>query len=227
MHQAKISAFTKCNQNDIFWLQMKSDMNMMQTIREQVGAMPDGSIFTMRDFYGITAPNNTKQCISRLVREGVLNRVCKGIYQKPRYIKILDTYASADPQLVAEALVRENGWSIAPSGNAALNILGLDTQVPMRSVYVSSGPNRKYEWGKMSIEFQHRSSKEVGPFSEITALIIQALKALGPENIQDWQIRRLQGQLTEKDRETIRNESRFTFAWMQPYLESLVKKKDG
>ena len=200
-------------------------MNAMQTIRKQVGAVPDGSIFTMRDFYGISDPNNTKQCISRLVREGALNRVCKGIYQKPRYIKILNSYASADPQLVAEALVRENGWSIAPSGNAALNILGLDTQIPMRTVYVSSGPNRKYEWGRTSIEFQHRSSKEIGPFSEITALIIQALKAIGHENIQDWHIRRMQSLLTEKDRETIREESRFAFTWMQPYLRRLGQKE--
>lgn len=200
-------------------------MNAMQTIRKQIGAVPDGSIFTMRDFYGISDPNNTKQCISRLVREGALNRVCKGIYQKPRYIKILNSYASADPQLVAEALVRENGWSIAPSGNAALNILGLDTQIPMRTVYVSSGPNRRYEWGRTSIEFQHRSSKEIGPFSEITALIIQALKAIGHENIQDWHIRRMQSLLTEKDRGTIREESRFAFTWMQPYLRRLAQKE--
>ena len=166
-------------------------MNAMQTIRKQVGAVPDGSIFTMRDFYGI----------------------------------ILNSYASADPQLVAEALVRENGWSIAPSGNAALNILGLDTQIPMRTVYVSSGPNRRYEWGRTSIEFQHRSSKEIGPFSEITALIIQALKAIGHENIQDWHIRRMQSLLTEKDRETIREESRFAFTWMQPYLRRLGQKE--
>lgn len=197
-------------------------MNAMQTIREKIGAVPDGSILTIHDFYGIADRNNTKQCISRLIKEGVLNRVCKGIYQKPKYIRILDSYASADPLLVAEALVRENGWSIAPSGNAALNILGLDTQIPMRIVYVSSGPNRRYEWGKTSIEFQHRSSKEIGPFSEITALVIQALKTIGQGNIQDWHVGRMQSLLTEKDRDAIRKESRFAFAWMQPYLERMI-----
>lgn len=201
-------------------------MTAMQTIRKQVEAVPDGSIFTMRDFYGISDPNNTKQCISRLVREGSLNRICKGIYQKPKYIKILNSYASADPRLVTEALVRENGWSIVPSGNAALNILGLDTQVPMRTVYVSSGPNRRYEWGKTSIEFQHRSSKEIGPFSEITALIIQALKALGPDRISDWHIRMICSLLSEGDREAVRNESRFAFTWMQPYLERIAKEEE-
>ena len=202
-------------------------MNAMKTMRKQVEAVPAGSIFTVRDFYGIANSNNTKQCISRLVREGVLNRVCKGIYQKPKYIKILDSYVSADPQLVTEALVREKGWSIVPSGNAALNILGLDTQVPMRIIYVSSGPNRRYEWGKTSIEFQHRSSKEVGPFSEITALIIQALKAIGQENIQDCHLHRMRSLLTENDKEAIRNESRFAFTWMQPYLERIIEKEDG
>lgn len=201
-------------------------MSTMQTIRNQIEAAPDGSIFTLHDFYGIADRNNVKQCINRLIRVGSLNRVCKGIYQKPKYIRILNSFASADPQLVAEALVRENGWRIVPSGNAALNILGLDTQAPMRTVYVSSGPNRRYEWGKTSIEFQHRSSKEVGPFSEITALIIQALKALGPDRISDWHIRMICSLLSEGDREAVRNESRFAFTWMQPYLERIAKKEE-
>ena len=198
-------------------------MNAMQAIRSQVEKAPDGSIFTMHDFYGITAPNNIKQCISRLIKDGMLNRVSRGIYQKPKYMPIIHRYASASPELVTKALIRENGWDIVPSGNAALNILGLDTQVPLRLVYVSSGPNRRYEWGNTSIEFRHRSNKEIGPFSDKTALIIHALKALGPEHIHNWHIERINAQLTEIEKEAIRQEGRFAFTWMQPFLKKIAE----
>ena len=179
----------------------------------------------MNDFYGIAAPNNIKQCLSRLIKEGVLNRISRGIYQKPKYIPIIHRYASANPELVVQALVREKEWSIISSGNAALNILGLDAQIPTQLVYVSSGPTRRYVFGNVSIEFLHRSNKEIGPFSEKTALIIQALKALGPERILDWHIEQIQNQLTDNDKITIRKESRFTFKWMQPFLMRIAEGK--
>ena len=200
-------------------------MNAMQTIRIQIEKAPNGSIFTMNDFYGIAVSNNIKQCLSRLIKEGVLNRISRGIYQKPKYIPIIHRYASADPELVVQALVRENGWSIIPSGNAALNILGLDTQIPTQLVYISSGPNRRYVFGNVSIEFLHRSNKEIGPFSDKTALIIQALKALGPERILDWHIEQIKNQLTDNDKITIRKESRFAFKWMQPFLMRITEGK--
>ena len=57
-------------------------MNAMQTIRIQIEKAPNGSIFTMNDFYGIAVSNNIKQCLSRLIKEGVLNRISRGIYEK-------------------------------------------------------------------------------------------------------------------------------------------------
>ena len=93
----------------------------------------------------------------------------------------------------------------------------------MRLVYVSSGPNRRYEWGNSSIEFRHRSNKEIGPFSDKTALIIQALKALGPEHIHNWHIERINAQLTEIEKEAIRQEGRFAFTWMQPFLKKIAE----
>jgi len=42
---------------------------------------------------------------------------------------LLDTTLEADIDKVAKALARKFGWNIQVSGNAALNILGLSTQV--------------------------------------------------------------------------------------------------
>ncbi len=51
-----------------------------------------------------------------------------------------------------EALASQRGESIVPSGAAAANTLGLTTQVPVRSVYLTSGRTRTMNLGKHVIE---------------------------------------------------------------------------
>ena len=42
-----------------------------------------------------------------------------------------------------------------PNGAAAANALGLTTQVPMRAVYLTSGPSRRLKLGAQMIEIRH------------------------------------------------------------------------
>ena len=48
---------------------------------------------------------------------------------------------------MAHALARKFNWRIQPSGDAALNLLGLSTQVQGRWIYLSDGPGRELESG--------------------------------------------------------------------------------
>lgn len=91
--------------------------------------------------------------------------------------------ASADE--VVRAVARANKWIVALSGDAALNALGLDTQVPAKLVYVSSGPYKRYEYGPYDIELRHRANRDLLDCSQVTCTIVQALKALGRENVGD------------------------------------------
>ena len=45
---------------------------------------------------------------------------------------------------VINCLARKHKWIICPTGNAALNIMGLSTQVPASYTYLSSGPYKEY-----------------------------------------------------------------------------------
>ena len=45
---------------------------------------------------------------------------------------------------MAKAIARNYNWTIAPTGDAALNLLGISTQVPSKWEYVSSGPYKEY-----------------------------------------------------------------------------------
>ncbi len=76
----------------------------------------------------------------------------RGVYDKPAYSNLLQEVAAPDPEQIAEALARSYNWTIAPSGNTALNLLGLSTQVPANWVFISSGPYKKYEFGSVKLE---------------------------------------------------------------------------
>ena len=155
------------------------DNGYTKRIRERVLSLEDGTVFVMSDFADIADTSTIRQSLSRLVQSGTLRRILKGVYEKPKYSKLLDEYVAADPEAVANALARSYHWTIAPCGNTALNLLGLSTQVTAVWSYISDGPYKTYEWNSTKLEFKHRTNKEITGLSYMTSLVIQALKTLG------------------------------------------------
>ena len=98
-------------------------------IQEQIKAAAEGTIFISSDFADIADTETIRRNLNRLTQAGMLRRILKGVYEKPKYSKLLDEYVAADPEAVANALARSYHWTIAPCGNTALNLLGLSTQV--------------------------------------------------------------------------------------------------
>lgn len=113
------------------------DNGYTKRIRERVLSLEDGTVFVMSDFADIADTSTIRQSLSRLVQSGILRRILKGVYEKPKYSKLLDEYVAADPEAVANALARSYHWTIAPCGNTALNLLGLSTQVTAVWSYIS------------------------------------------------------------------------------------------
>ena len=154
-------------------------------IKSRISAAPDGIIFIVSDFADVADSETIRRNLNRLVQAGTLRRILKGVYEKPKFSKLLGEYVAADPDAVAKALARCYHWTIAPCGDTALNMLGLSTQVTAVWSYISDGPYKTYEWDKTKIEFKHRTNKEVTGLSPMTILVIQALKTLGKEHIDE------------------------------------------
>ncbi|MBQ4481218.1 MAG: hypothetical protein IJJ33_05280 [Victivallales bacterium] len=123
--------------------------------------------------------------LSSLVKEGIIRRIIPGIYERPRWNELLASPAAPDLYSVASALARKFSWRIHPSGNTALNILGLSTQIPGQLIFLSNGPSRKYIIGKRAIEFRHTSLHELVFRLPESTMVVQALKALGKEHVNE------------------------------------------
>ena len=84
-----------------------------------------------------------------------------GIYEKPRYSTLLEDFLPTDPEKVAYAIARNYHWTISPSGDIALNKLGLSTQVPTVWSYISDGPYREFAWDNIRLKYKHKTNREI------------------------------------------------------------------
>ena len=193
----------------------------MQEIRERILSAEEGSVFSTSDFADIADTNAVRSALYRLIQDGILRRILNGVYEKPKYSKLLDEYVAADPEAVANALARSYHWTIAPCGNTALNLLGLSTQVTAVWSYISDGPYKTYEWNSTKLEFKHRTNKEITGLSYMTSLVIQALKTLGRSNITPEVIQMLSEKLTDKDKQACLKEATESTDWVYDTIRQI------
>ena len=197
------------------------DNGYMQEIRARILAAEDGAVFVAPDFADIADTATIRQGLKRLYQSGIIRRIIRGIYEKPKYSKLLDEYVAADPDAVAKALARCYHWTIAPCGNTALNLLGLSTQVTAVWSYISDGPYKTYEWNSTKLEFKHRTNKEITGLSHMTSLVIQALKTLGRTNVTPEIIQTLSEKLSEAEKQACLKEATESTDWVYDTIRKM------
>lgn len=189
-------------------------MSNAQLIRDRIGRAEPGTLFVPADFNDIADRPTVHNVLSRLVRDGMLRRAARGVYRKPRRSELLGEEVPPGVDDIAHAIARSNGWTIVPSGNHALNMLGLDAQVPARFSYVSSGPYKRYEIGGTEVSFNHRANRDILEKSYLTCLVVQALKALGRDGVDDAAISKLASRLSKDEAEALYDETRTATSWV-------------
>ncbi len=195
-----------------------------KAVRTRIEQFPPGTVFTSADFADITENSRVGVILARMEKEGIVNRVLQGVYYKPEYNRFLDEYLSVSPSLVANALARRFGWRIIPCGDAALNLLGLSTQIPAIWSYVSDGPYKTYSYGNKTITLKHTANKEISKLSFKTALTVQALKALGKDRVDDKIIRKLKKELTAKEKRDALAEAKNVTSWIYEALKQISEE---
>ena len=118
-------------------------------------------------------------------------------------------------------MARKFGWTIVPCGDTALNRLGLSTQVPAVWLYVSGGTYKEYTYGKTVIRFKRTTNKEISKVSYKTALVIQAVKALGKENITDEIKNKIASTTTDEEKAKMFAEAKYATSWIYDVIKEI------
>ena len=187
----------------------------------RINELGNGEVFIANDFIEIAEYETIRKALNRLVGDGKIQRVLRGVYYNPRFSEVLQEYEAPSPQHVAMAIARKFNWSIAPSGSTALNLLGLSTQVPSKWSYISNGSYNSFQYGKIKIEFKHRNNKEINGMSYKTALVIQGIKALGKGNVDDAAVSRIRASLSKNEQQELLRDAKPTTVWVYKIIKQI------
>ncbi|MCP8858168.1 DUF6088 family protein [Latilactobacillus fuchuensis] len=189
---------------------------IIDKINNKVKRAPKGTLFILADFSNLEAPYNTiKDAVRKLVETEKLRIIYRGIYQKPNYSKTLQRMVPALPSEIAETYARKNDWRIIPAGETALNQLGLTTQVPNSYEYRSNGPSREIilKNGK-KIKFRSTVSRDINMIYT-SALVIEAFKALGENNVNSENLSIIKRKLTIDQFEQLKKDVLLSRNWIK------------
>ena len=195
--------------------------NYLNKIKKNILDAEYGTVFVAVDFVSIADKKTVNMSLLRLEEEGIILRIIRGVYYKAEYNNFLKEYVVPNPDKVAHAIARNFGWTIVPCGDTALNILGLSTQVPVVWSYVSDGAYKEYTYDNTTIKFKRTTNKEISKLSYKTALIVQALKAFGKNNIDRNVIERLKNNLTNEEKINALIEAKTATSWIYEYIKGL------
>ena len=183
-----------------------------------------GYAFSSSDFIDKLSITNIDKALSTLTKKKKIRRVARGIYDYPKYSELLKKELSPDIEKVALAYARKFNWNIEVSGNTALNILGISTQVVGKYTYLSNGPNKIYKLENGStIEFKKSSLKNIGFKYEESSLIVQALKALGKDRVDEAIIKAIKEKIEPNKFAKILNDTKSSTVWIYETIKKICK----
>jgi hypothetical protein len=154
---------------------------LTEQILEHAKRLPEGAPVAAKSLLHLGNRAAVDQALSRLAERGQLLRAGRGVYLLP----VTSRFGTRAPSVeqAVEALA-SRGEVIVSSGAAAANSLGLTTQVPVRSVYLTSGRTRKMSLGKQIVELRHAPRWQLTMAHRPAGQAVRALAWLGPERAE-------------------------------------------
>lgn len=173
------------------------NISINNTIELKISKSKPGQVFLPSDFKDLGTSTAIRKALSRSVASGKIERMGQGIYVIPKHDKV---FGKVLPSIehIANILAKKDHVKIKPSGQNALNKVGLSTQVPMRLVFLTTGHSKKIQIGKSAIIFKSTTAKKLSMKGEITSLLFLGLEELDLKNISSTQLEHIQ-MLIKKD----------------------------
>ena len=182
-------------------------------------------LFFVDDFVDITNYKAVSKALERLVEKDILIRVGNGIYARFKKDPVLGIILPTTEQ-IAEAIARRDKARIIPTGSYALNALGLSTQIPLNVVYLTDSTARKIQAGNRTIQFKKTTPKNLAAKGKISSLVIQALKAIGKDKVNDNERKKILEFLKEEKSADLDHDIRLAPEWIRIIMREALTVKE-
>lgn len=194
-----------------------------QIIELKIRNAKPGSVFLPSDFKEMGASTAIRKSLSRIVVSGKLERMGQGIHVVPKVDKVFGKVLPSLEEL-AEVLSRKEHAKIKPSGQYALNKVGLSTQVPMKLVFLTSGHLKRIQVGKSAIVFKSTTAKKLSMKGDITSLLFLALEELDLQKLSVGQRDRIIQLLKKESPENLKHDLRLTQTKVSDFIVKILNE---
>lgn len=183
-----------------------------------------GWCFTPMHFSDLGSDVSIRKALSQLQKQNIIRRLTQGVYDYP---KVHDLLGTIPPDLneVAKAIAEKNGVQIQPAGAHAANLVGLSAQIPGQVIFLTEGPSRKVKIGNQEIIFKKTTKKIMSSAGTREGLLIQALKNLGKDHIDQTTLTQVSTFLKDSNEQEIRQNMKFAPAWIRALVFEIMGLK--
>jgi len=202
-----------------------STQTLSDKILSRIYGKKRGWVFTPVHFRDLGNDFGIRKALQSLADRGVIHRLARGLYVYPKMHPKLGML-SPTPDQIAQALAGKDGLRIQPSGAYAANLLGLSEQVPAKVVFLTDGANRKINVGNQEIILKQTTPKNMATAGRTSGLVIQALRYLGKNHVDDQVIDTLARRLSPDDRRQLIKDIRHAPAWIGAIFRRLAEKDE-
>lgn len=199
-------------------------MTISNKIEEIIKQTTKGKLIFISDFSEFGNYDTVRKSLQRLVNKGLITRISKGIYYIPKEDNILGILYPTTEE-IGKAIAKRDKARIIPTGAYAQHLLGLSTQIPMNIVYLTDGSARKIKIGNQTIVFKKTSPKNLSFESQLSSLIIQALKSKKENNVTEMDKMVLKEIIRKSNElERIKKDIRIAPVWMRKIVLQILSE---
>jgi predicted transcriptional regulator of viral defense system len=196
-------------------------MTITQTIRNLIERTAFGELLTAKQLLELGSRDAIDQALARLCRAGLIVRITRGVYTKPRASRF-GGLVLPEPNALAQAFAKLRGITLQLQGAEAVRRFGLSTQMPAQLGFQTDGRTRTLHLGKLEIRLHHAPAKMLLLAGSLAGQALSALRYLGRKNINPQQVKTILEQLPTLERQRLQENLFHLPRWLaQPLMAAL------
>lgn len=192
--------------------------SVAKRVRAHVLGVPRGEPFSVRELLALGPRASVDQTLSRMARNGEIERVARGVYARLRVNEALGRAIPVEPEKVVAAIARASGARLNVHGAEAARRFGLTTQVPMRQVYTTSGSSRRVHLRTGDIVLLHAAPSRMALAGTPAGEALSALLYLGKKEVTPAVVERVKSALPRAEFARLRSATTLMPAWLSDIL---------
>lgn len=201
-------------------------MSVTGQIRRKIAEIPEGVPFSVKELLSVGLRSAIDQALSRAVRGGLITRVARGVFVKPKQNRFLGNVLP-EPAAVAKAVASASGCVLEIHGAEAARRFGFTTQVPSQPIYYTSGPNRRFRMGQLQVVLKHVSPQRLSLAGRPAGEALSALRYLGKRQVTPKVISAIRNRLGPEEFEALESARAAMPGWLATAIHNRNRGDHG